>query len=236
MGMDPPSPGSPGGGRRTPPRSPSGPPDRRPWKPPGAPSPGPPRGGGQAPSPRRRRRLEDAPPRREGRDGRDGRDAQPARAGRPGPAGPAGAAGAPGGAGGGGGGSGGGSAASAAAAAGGAVGAGAAGAQRALEAAKKLKKKRRASGITKAKKRYTDLRKIKLAGLRALKQKRIREFATKTKKLPKGKRAQARKEFKEKADARYRAIVAKFPPARGLRDLRTVLELIKKLESVRMAQ
>jgi hypothetical protein len=30
--------------------------------------------------------------------------------------------------------------------------------------------------------------------------------------------------------------VAKFPPARGLRDLRTVLELIKKLESVRMAQ
>ena len=64
----------------------------------------------------------------------------------------------------------------------------------------------------------------------------LREFATKTKKLPKKQRAQARKEFKEKADARYRAIVAKFPPARGLRDLRTVLELIKKLESVRMAQ
>ena len=48
--------------------------------------------------------------------------------------------------------------------------------------------------------------------------------------------AQARKEFKAKADARYKEMAAKFPPARGLRDLATVLQLIKKLEAVRMAQ
>ena len=98
------------------------------------------------------------------------------------------------------------------------------------------KKKRRASGITKAKKRYTDQRKLKLAAMRSLKAKRIREFATKTKKLGKKERTQARKEFKSKADARYKEMATKFPPARGLRDLATVLQLIKKLEAVRMAQ
>ena len=107
-------------------------------------------------------------------------------------------------------------------------------AQKAAEAAKA--KKRKASGITKAKKRYTDQRKIKLAGLRSLKAKRIREFAAKTKKLPKKQRAQARKEFKQKASAKYKEVVSKFPPARGMRDLHTVLALIKKLEGVRMAQ
>ena len=164
-----------------------------------------------------------------GRDGRDGRDARPAAPGRPGAPGPAGAAG------GGGGGSGGGSAASAAAAAGGAAtGAAQRAAELAIIAAKK--KKRRASGITKAKKRYTDQRKLKMASLRSLKAKRIREFATKTKKLKKKQRNQARKEFKAKADARYKEMAGKFPPARGLRDLATVLQLIKKLEAVRMAQ
>ena len=69
-----------------------------------------------------------------------------------------------------------------------------------------------------------------------MKAKRIREFATKTKKLPKKERTQARKEFKKKADAKYKEVVSKFPTARGLRDLRTVLDLIKKLEAVRMAQ
>ena len=53
------------------------------------------------------------------------------------------------------------------------------GAELAIIAAKK-KKKRSASGITKAKKRYTDQRKLKMASLRSLKAKRIREFATKT--------------------------------------------------------
>ena len=72
--------------------------------------------------------------------------------------------------------------------------------------------------------------------MRSLKAKRIREFAAKTKKLGKKERTQARKEFKAKADARYKEMAAKFPPARGLRDLATVLQLIKKLEAVRMAK
>ena len=59
--------------------------------------------------------------------------------------------------------------------------------------------------------------------MRSLKAKRIREFATKTKKLGTKQRAQARKEFKAKADARYKELATKFPPARGLRDLATVL-------------
>ena len=63
-----------------------------------------------------------------------------------------------------------------------------------------------------------------------------REFATKTKKLGTKQRAQARKEFKKKVDTRYRELVTRFPPARGLRDLATVLQLIKKIENVRMAQ
>ena len=72
--------------------------------------------------------------------------------------------------------------------------------------------------------------------MRSLKAKRIREFAAKTKKLGKKQRSQARKEFKKKVDGHYKSIVTKFPPSRGLRDLSTVLQLIKKLESVRMAQ
>ena len=75
-----------------------------------------------------------------------------------------------------------------------------------------------------------------MASLRSLKKKRIREFATKTKKLAKKQRNQARKEFKARADARHKEMAAKFPPARGLSDLATVLQLIKKLEAVRMAQ
>ena len=72
-----------------------------------------------------------------------------------------------------------------------------------------------------------------MASLRSLKKKRIREFSTK---LGKKERTQARKEFKARADARYKEMAAKFPPARGLRDLATVLQLIKKLEAVRMAK
>ena len=107
-------------------------------------------------------------------------------------------------------------------------------AQKAAEAAKA--KKRKASGITKAKKRYTDQRKIKMAEMRSLKAKRVREFAARTKKMPATQRKQARKAFKDKVDGRYREMAGKFPPARGLRDLATVLQLIKKLEAVRMAQ
>ena len=55
----------------------------------------------------------------------------------------------------------------------------------ALIAAIGRKKKKKQSGITAAKKRYTDKRKVKLGELRALKSKRIREHSARTKKLPK---------------------------------------------------
>ena len=145
--------------------------------------------------------------------------------GRAGPPGRPGAPGAPGG--------GGGGAAGAAAAAASSGAAGAAGAARKPE---KKKKKKASSGITKAKKRYTDQRKIKMAAMRSLKAKRVREFAARTKKMPKKKRDQARREYKAKADARYKEMVTKFPPARGLRDMQSVLGLIAKLDTVRMAQ
>jgi hypothetical protein len=143
--------------------------------------------------------------------------------GRPGPPGRPGA---PGAAGGGGGGASGAAAAAAAAGAAGAAGA------RKLE----KKKRRKASGITKAKKRYTDQRKIKMAEMRSLKSKRIREFAARTKKMPKKNRDEARKAYAAKANARYREMSTKFPPARGLKDLQSVLQLIAKLDTVRMAQ
>ena len=138
-----------------------------------------------------------------------------------------GAPGAPGGAGGGGGGGSSGAAAAAAAAAG---AAGAAGGRKPVP-----KPRRRTSGITKAKKRYTDQRKLKLANMRALKSKRIREFAAKTKKMAPKQRLEARKAFKKKAEGRFREFKQRFPVARGLKDLRTIQQLTRKLEGVRMA-
>ena len=101
-------------------------------------------------------------------------------------------------------------------------------------AAKKNKKKR-ASGITAAKKQYTDRRKVKMAEMRSLKSKRIREHNQKTKKMPKSERAKARKEFKAKVSAQYKEATKRFPPARGLKDLGTVRDLLAKLGTVRMA-
>ena len=82
----------------------------------------------------------------------------------------------------------------------------------------------------------TDQRKIKMAEMRSLKSKRIREFAARTKKMPKKNRDEARKAYAAKANARYREMSTKFPPARGLKDLQSVLQLIAKLDTVRMAQ
>ena len=73
------------------------------------------------------------------------------------------------------------------------------------------------------------------AEMRSLKAKRVREFAARTKKMPATQRKQARKAFKDKVDGRYREMAGKFPPARGLKDLPSVLQLISKLETVRMA-
>ena len=134
----------------------------------------------------------------------------------------------------GGGGSGGG-AAVAAASSSGATGAGGQQAAGALLAALATKKgKKRQSGITQAKKRYTDKRKVKLGELRALKSKRLREHAAKTKKLPKAERSKQRAEFKKKVNTQFKEVTKRFPTARGLKDVKTVRDLIQKLERVRL--
>ena len=136
----------------------------------------------------------------------------------------------------GGGGSGGGASASASAS--GASGAAGAGQQAAagmlLAALSKKKGKKKASGITAAKKRYTDKRKVKLGELRALKGKRLREHKAKTKKMKPSERSKARAEFKKKVDAQYREVTKRFPTARGLRDVQTVRGLIDKIDRVRL--
>jgi hypothetical protein len=135
-------------------------------------------------------------------------------------------------------------------AAGGSAGAGSGGARPAAPAGPSLrdiaevvkgvvgdKKKGRtaaAKGITQAKKRYTDRRKVKLGELRALKARRVREFNAKTKNMPKEQRNKARREFKAKANAQYSEIAKKFPAARGLKDTGTIRALLQKLESVRI--
>jgi hypothetical protein len=133
-------------------------------------------------------------------------------------------------------GGGGGGAVAAASSSGAGSGGGQGGAQQAvgtiLAALKKKKKKQ--SGITAAKKRYTDKRKVKFAELRALKAKRLREHATKTKKLPKKERDKQRREYKAKVNAQYKEVTKRFPPARGLKDLKTVKDLIAKLDRVRL--
>ena len=135
---------------------------------------------------------------------------------------------------GGGGGMGGGGA-SASASASGASGAGGA-AQRAaiLAALVKKPKKKTKSGITAAKKRYNDKRKVKMAELRALKSKRIREHKAQTKKLKGPERTKARNEFKQKVDQQYKEVTKRFPTARGLKDLQTVRSLIDKIDRVRL--
>ena len=104
----------------------------------------------------------------------------------------------------------------------------------ALLAALQKPKKKKQSGITAAKKRYNDKRKVKMGELRALKSKRIREHAAKTKKLPKDQRTKQRKAFKEKVNQQYKEVSKRFPPARGLKDVATVRSLIDKLERVRL--
>ena len=131
-------------------------------------------------------------------------------------------------------GGGGGAAASAAAAASGAAGSGGAGPGRTTIVVAPKKAKKKDSGITAAKKRYTDKRKVKLGELRALKSKRVREHKAKTKKMPAAQRSKARKEFKKKVDAQYREVTKRFPVARGLKDLQTVRSLIDKIGRVRL--
>jgi hypothetical protein len=104
-------------------------------------------------------------------------------------------------------------------------------AAKAAEGSKRAAPKGGAKGITAAKRQYTDRRKVKLAEIRALKARRLREFNTKTKKLPKS-RDKARREFKKKVNAQFKELSGKFPTARGLKTVSVIRELIKKLASV----
>ena len=81
---------------------------------------------------------------------------------------------------------------------------------------------------------YTDKRKVKLGELRALKSKRLREHAAKTKKLPKAARAKQRKAYKDKVNQQFKEVTKRCPSARGLKDLKTVRGLIDRIERVRL--
>ena len=101
--------------------------------------------------------------------------------------------------------------------------------------ATKAKPKARKSGISSARKRYTDARKTKLASLRAHRDKLVREHKSKTKKMPKKERDAARREFRKKVDSQYKEQVKKYPPARGMKDVGTVLKLIKRVQGARFS-
>ena len=90
-------------------------------------------------------------------------------------------------------------------------------------------------GITQARRAYTNSRKGKLAALRVLKAKRIREFAAKTKRLPKAARSKQRRAFKQKVEAQFKQMQAKFPTARGLQSVTAVRELIRQIEAIKIA-
>ena len=108
----------------------------------------------------------------------------------------------------------------------------------AVKGAKGKPKKKAAGdskGITQARRAYTNSRKGKLAALRALKAKRIKEFAAKTKKLPKADRSKQRRAFKQKVEAQFKQMQAKFPTARGLQSVTAVRELIRQIEAVKIA-
>ena len=93
-----------------------------------------------------------------------------------------------------------------------------------------------AKGITQARRSYTDKRKVKLAELRALKSRRIREFNTKTKKMESSARNKARREFKKKVNAQFKEMQSKFPTARGLKSVGVIRDLIRKIDAIKTAK
>ena len=103
----------------------------------------------------------------------------------------------------------------------------------AKKAAPKKKAGQKQTGVTAARKKYTAKRKQKLAELRSAKAKRIREFNSKTKKMPAAERKRRRSEFKKKVNAQFKNIVSKFPTARGITSVAQLLRLIKQAESIR---
>ena len=112
-----------------------------------------------------------------------------------------------------------------------------------VEAVKELAEKGKAGkkggttkGITQARRTYTDKRKTKLAELRSLKSKRIREFNTKTKKLSKGERDKQRRAYKKKVEAQFKEMQQRFPTARGLKSVGVIRELIRKIDALKVAK
>ena len=109
-------------------------------------------------------------------------------------------------------------------------------------AAKKAKKapKRDApaesKGITQARRAYTNARKSKLAELRALKSKRVKEFNAKTKKLGKADRTKQRRAFKAKVEKQMKELMSKFPVARGLKNTAAVRDLIAQIQAISVAK
>ena len=91
-------------------------------------------------------------------------------------------------------------------------------------------------GISQARRTYTDKRKTKIAELRALKSKRIREFAAKTKKLPKAERNKQRRDYKKRVEAQFKELQTRFPTARGLKSVGVIRELIRKIEAFKSAK
>ena len=90
-------------------------------------------------------------------------------------------------------------------------------------------------GITQARRAYTNARKTKLATIRALKAKRVREFAAKTKKLPKAERRKQRAAFKKKVEQQFKQMSAKFPTARGLKSVAAIRELTAQIAAFQVA-
>ena len=134
--------------------------------------------------------------------------------------------------------------------AGGAGGAGGGGRQdlsAVVEAVKKIVKDSKAApkkkgkvatekGITQARRAYTDKRKTKIAELRSLKSKRIREFNAKTKKLEKTERSKQRAAYKKKVEAQFKEMQQRFPTARGLKTVAVIRELLRKLSAFKSAK
>ena len=91
-------------------------------------------------------------------------------------------------------------------------------------------------GITQARKQYTAGRKTKIAELRALKSKRIREHKARTKKLPKAERQKQRRAFKKKVESQFKEMQQQFPVARGLKSVAVLRELVRKLQAFKTAK
>ena len=91
-------------------------------------------------------------------------------------------------------------------------------------------------GITQARRAYTDKRKTKIAELRSLKSKRIREFNAKTKKLEKTERSKQRAAYKKKVEAQFKEMQQRFPTARGLKTVAVIRELLRKLSAFKSAK